>query len=153
LPGHPPGSSRAKTQVPRFRCQLTYLSTPQQRTPTRVARASASETSSWSPPDAITPRLLPGRSPRRSSANAAPKRFSACPRRPTLEGQQASISCTAPPILGVFYTAPPSAFVTHELQEIVSCCHQPPLRLRGGPASSHEPIDTPVVFDLAEDRL
>ena len=96
--GHPPGSSRRKTQVPRFRCQLTYLSTPQQRTPTRITRTSASGTSSWSPPDAITPRLLPGRSPRRSSANAAPGRFSACPRRPTLEGQQASISCTAPPI-------------------------------------------------------
>jgi hypothetical protein len=94
--GHPPGSSRGKTQVPRFRCQLTYLSTPQQRTPVRISRTSASGTSSWSPPDAITPRLLPGRSPRRSSANAAPGRFSACPRRPTLEGQQASISRTAP---------------------------------------------------------
>jgi hypothetical protein len=96
--GHPPGSSRGKTQAPRFRCQLTYLSTPQQRTPTRMTRTSASGTSSWSPPDAITPRLLPGRSPRRSSANAAPGRFSACPRRPTLEGQQSSISCTAPPM-------------------------------------------------------
>ena len=36
--------------------------------------------------------------PSLSSANAAPGRFNACPRRPTLEGQQASISCTAPPI-------------------------------------------------------
>jgi hypothetical protein len=40
-----------------------------------------SGTSSWSPPDEIEPRLLPGRSPRRSSANAAPGRFDARPRR------------------------------------------------------------------------
>src|SRR6266511_3261863 len=37
-----------------------------------VIRRSGSGTSSWSPPDAITPRLLPDRSPRQSSANAAP---------------------------------------------------------------------------------
>ena len=103
--GHHLANTRAPARLiskensgPRFRCQLTYLSTPQQRTPTRISRTSASGTSSWSPPDAITPRLLPGRSPRRSSTNAAPGRLSACPRRPTLEGQQASISCTAPPI-------------------------------------------------------
>jgi hypothetical protein len=51
----------------------------------RPARAEpqpgASGTSSWSPPDAIKPRLFPERSPRRSSANAASGRFSACPRR------------------------------------------------------------------------
>jgi hypothetical protein len=116
--GHPPGSSRRKAQVPRFRCQLTYFSTPQQRTPIRTSRPGASGTSSWSPPDAIKPRLSPERSPRRSSANAASGRFSACPRRPTLEGQQASISRTAPPMSGVFYTAPPSAFVTHEPEEV-----------------------------------
>ena len=39
-------------------------------------------------------------------------RFSACPRRPTLEGQLASISRTAPPMRSS-YMAPPSAFVTH----------------------------------------
>ncbi len=42
---------------------------------------SASGTSSRSPPDAIKPRLLPDRSPRRSSANAASGRFGARPRR------------------------------------------------------------------------
>jgi hypothetical protein len=35
------------------------------------------------------------------------------PAGPTLEGQQSSISRTAPPIRGLFYTGPPSAFVTH----------------------------------------
>ena len=39
--------------------------------------------------------------------------FGAYPRRPTPEGQQSSISRTAPPIEGIFYTTPPSAFVTH----------------------------------------
>src|SRR5207302_10915870 len=38
--------------------------------------------------------------------------FSVCPRRPTLEGQQSSISRTAPPPK-VSYITPPSAFVTH----------------------------------------
>ena len=33
------------------------------------------------------------------------------------------------------------------------CCHRSPLRLRGGPASSHEPVDPAVVFDLSVDRL
>ncbi len=40
-------------------------------------------------------------------------RFSACPRRPTLEGQQSSISRTAPPMKSASYMTPPSAFVTH----------------------------------------
>jgi hypothetical protein len=39
--------------------------------PTRSPRPSASGTSSWSPPDAITTAPFPDRSPRRSSANAA----------------------------------------------------------------------------------
>jgi hypothetical protein len=41
----------------------------------------ASGTSSWSPPDRVMPSLFPGRSPRQSSANAAPGRFDAYPRR------------------------------------------------------------------------
>ena len=45
------------------------------------ARAGASGTSSWSPPDRVKPSLFPGRSPRQSSANAAPGRFDAYPRR------------------------------------------------------------------------
>ena len=45
------------------------------------ARAGASGTSSWSPPDRVKPSLFPGRSPRQSSANAAPGRFDARPRR------------------------------------------------------------------------
>ncbi len=58
------------------------ITTPQQRRPTRPpARPDASGTSSWSPPDAIRSRLLPDRSPRRSSANAAPGWFSARPRK------------------------------------------------------------------------
>ena len=40
-----------------------------------------SGTSSWSPPDAIKPRLFPERSPRRSSATAASRRFDAHPRK------------------------------------------------------------------------
>ena len=39
--------------------------------PTGSPRPSASGTSSWSPPDAITTAPFPDRSPRRSSANAA----------------------------------------------------------------------------------
>jgi len=39
--------------------------------------------------------------------------FGALPRRTTPEGQQASISSTAPPMNDVSYTTPPSAFVTH----------------------------------------
>ena len=73
-PGQYTGTRQAhlegKLKDPRFRCHFR-LSTPQQRTPARNSRPSASGTSSWSPPDAVTPRLFPGRSPRRSSANAA----------------------------------------------------------------------------------
>jgi len=43
--------------------------------------------------------------------------------------------------------------VAVQLEEIVCRCYQPPLRPRGGPASSHEPVDPTVVFDLAVDRL
>ena len=57
------------------------FSTPQQRTPD--LRSSASGTSSWSPPDRIKPGLFPDRSPRRSSANAAPGGLT-----PTPEGRR-----------------------------------------------------------------
>ena len=58
----------------------------------------------------------PDRSPRRSSANAASGWFGASPRRATPEGQQASISSTAPPMKDAAYMASSSAFVTH------GCC-------------------------------
>ena len=61
---------------------ISRFSTPQQRTPAPdLPEPSASGTSSWSLPDAVTPRLFPGRSPRQSSANAAPGRLGAYPRR------------------------------------------------------------------------
>ena len=50
------------------------------------------------PPDRVKPSLLPDRSPRRSSANAAPGGLTPTPAGPTPEGQQASISRTTPPL-------------------------------------------------------
>jgi hypothetical protein len=47
--------------------------------------------------------------------------FSACPRRPTLEGHQFSITCTASLLKGVSYMTPPSAFVTHGHQNLDRC--------------------------------
>ena len=102
----PPGQSRAPARLiprakrgPSVSMPSVSLSTPQQRTPTpEPTPAGRSGTSSWSPPDRVKPGLFPERSPRRSSANAASGRFDARPRRPTLEGQQASISRTAPPM-------------------------------------------------------
>jgi hypothetical protein len=74
---HPEGLPR----TPGFDA-ISRFSTPQQRTPTPdLPGPSASGTSSWSPPDPITPGLFPGRSPRQSPANAAPGRFDANPRR------------------------------------------------------------------------
>jgi hypothetical protein len=49
--------------------------------PTQPPGRTHSGTSSWSPPDRVTPGLFPDRSPRRSSANAASGRFDANPRR------------------------------------------------------------------------
>jgi hypothetical protein len=49
--------------------------------PPNESRPGASGTSSWSPPDRVKPGLFPGRSPRQSSANAAPGQFDAYPRR------------------------------------------------------------------------
>jgi len=74
------------------------LSTPQQRTPHRESGRTLSGTSSWSPPDAVKPRLFPGRSPRQSSANAARGGLTPAPAGPTPEGHKASISRTAPPM-------------------------------------------------------
>ena len=89
-------------------------STPQRRHPTEPPRIERFLERLPGPHlTRIKSRLFPDRSPRRSSANAASGWFSACPRGPTLEGQQASISRTAPPMDDVFYTGPPSAFVTH----------------------------------------
>src|SRR4051795_7677682 len=89
------------------------LTTPQQRTPTPGHPGrTLSGTSSWSPPDASS-----APSPRSLTTTVFSQRstgwFSAFPRRTTLEGQQASISSTAPPVNDVSYTTPPSAFVTH----------------------------------------
>jgi hypothetical protein len=119
--GHPPGSSRGMKQDPRFRCHLNLFdaSTAHAR-PGLPGRALLERL----PGPHLTrskPRLFPDRSPRRSSANAASGRFSACPRRPTLEGQQASISRTAPPMKDASYTTPPSAFVTHASQVLPDC--------------------------------
>ena len=83
------------------------------RPPRELPEPGASGTSSWSPPDPVMPGLFPGRSPRQSSANAAPGGLTPTPAGPTPEGQQASISRTAPPMSGSSYTTPPSAFVTH----------------------------------------
>ena len=111
--GHPPGSSRENSQTSRFRCHLDLLTTPQQRTPTpRHPRPGASGTSSWSPPDASS-RAFSLSLTTTVFSQRSTGRFSACPRRPTLEGQQASISRTAPPMKDASYMTPPSAFVTH----------------------------------------
>jgi hypothetical protein len=83
---------------PRFRCHLdcandasTAHAHPENPGP------GASGTSSWSPPDAST-----APSPRSLTTTVFSQRstgwFSALPRRTTLEGQQASISGTAPPL-------------------------------------------------------
>ena len=52
------------------------------------AKPDTSGTPSWSPPDRVKPSLLPDRSPRRSSANAAPGGLTPTPAGPTPEGQQ-----------------------------------------------------------------
>ena len=96
--GHPPGSSRENSQTPRFRCHLDFANDASTAhahpgTPDRTL----SGTSSWSPPDASS-----APSPRSLTTTVFSQRstgwFSAFPRRTTLEGQQASISSTAPPI-------------------------------------------------------
>ena len=95
--GHPPGSSRE------CRCSPVSMPTNEFRrlnndTRPQQAKPNASGTPSWSPPDRVKPSLLPDRSPRRSSANAAPGGLTPTPAGPTPQGQQASISRTAPPM-------------------------------------------------------
>ena len=98
---------------PAFDATLIVLTTPQQRTPTpRTPGRVLSGTSSWSPPDASSTPF-----PRSLTTTVFSQRstgwFSALPRRTTLEGQQASISGTAPPMKDVSYMTSSSAFVTH----------------------------------------
>jgi hypothetical protein len=97
-----------------FDASSIFLTTPQQRTPppesSRVGALSG--TSSWSPPDAIK-RALSLSLTTTVFNQRSTGRFGALPRRTTPEGQQASISSTAPPMNDVSYTTPPSAFVTH----------------------------------------
>ena len=115
--GHPPGSSRENSQTPRFRCHLDFpndASTAHARP--ENPGPDASGTSSWSPPDASS-----APSPRSLTTTVFSQRstgwFSALPRRTTPEGQQASISSTAPPLNDVSYTTSSSAFVTHGCRE------------------------------------
>jgi hypothetical protein len=70
--------------------------------------------------------------------------FGALPRRTTPEGQQASISSTAPPMNDVSYTTPPSAFVTH------GCRIKPAEKTRSAPTEVHARAD--VRDRLATDR-
>ena len=88
---------------PAFDATSIVLTTPQQRTPTpRTPGRALSGTSSWSPPDASS-----APSPRSLTTTVFSQRstgwFSALPRRTTLEGQQASISGTAPPMKEASY--------------------------------------------------
>ena len=53
--GYPPGSSRRMHQNPRFRCRPKSFDASTAHTQTKTSRPGASGTSSWSPPDAITP--------------------------------------------------------------------------------------------------
>jgi hypothetical protein len=103
----------------------------------------ASGTSSWSPPRRSS-APSPCRSPRRTSANAAHGGL-APPPRTTPEGQQASISSTAPPINDDSYTTPPSAFVTH------GCRTKPSERRRSALAEEVHPRAA-VRDELATDR-
>jgi hypothetical protein len=118
--GHRLASSRDTRQArhgrtarpPAFDATSIVPTTPQQRTPTpRTPGRVPSGTSSRSPPDASS-----APSPRSLTTTVFSQRstgwFSALPRRTTPEGQQASISSTAPP-LKITYIDPPSAFVTH----------------------------------------
>ena len=95
--GHPPGSSRECRGSPVSMPSLNFDASTTTPGP-QPAKPDASGTPSWSPPDRVKPSLLPDRSPRRSSANAAPGGLTPTPAGPTPEGQQASISRTAPPM-------------------------------------------------------
>ena len=95
--GHPPGSSRECRCSPVSMPSLNFDASTTTPGP-QPAKPDAPGTPSWSPPDRVKPSLLPDRSPRRSSANAAPGGLTPTPAGPTPEGQQASISRTAPPM-------------------------------------------------------
>src|SRR4051794_9249227 len=113
--GHPPGSSRENSQTPRFRCHLDFAndaSTAHARAAPGHPGQTLSGTSSWSPPDAPS-APSPQSLTTTVFSQRSTGRFSPSPRRTTLEGQQPSISGTAPPMNDVSYTTPPSAFVTH----------------------------------------
>jgi len=132
---------------PRF-----VLTTPQQRTPApRAPRPGASGTSSWSPPDAIK-RAFSLSLTTTVFSQRSTGRFDALPRRTTPEGQQASISSTAPPINDVSYTTPPSAFVTHGCRETsgdrIRGRSRPPLTIgRGRPwRASATPSSRPLAL-------
>ena len=113
--GHPPSSSRGQIRSP--------VSMPSQPV---FDASTATPDPSINPDRAIlerlpgphltrsTPRLFPGRSPRQSSANAAPGRFDACPRRTDAGGPAIlHLSHSTAYFRGRSYISPPSAFVTH----------------------------------------
>jgi hypothetical protein len=64
------------------------------------------------------PRLLPDRSPRQSSANATSGRFSARPRRADAGGPTSLHLSHSTAYIKALYMAPPSAFVTHGLDDL-----------------------------------
>jgi hypothetical protein len=68
-----------------------------------------------------TPRLFPGRSPRRSSANAAPGRFDARPRRADAGGPAILHLSHSTAYEESTYMEPPSAFVTHLDSPFLTC--------------------------------
>ena len=80
--GHPPGSSREMHQNPRFRCRLKeFRRLNSARPPGEPPDQALLERLPGPHLTRSKPRLFPGRSPRQSSANAAPGRFDAYPRR------------------------------------------------------------------------
>ena len=111
--GHPPDSSRGRSS-PRFRCHLN-----------RFDASTTTPDPSTSPDRAILERL-PGPHLTRSSRAFSPNAhhdglqptqhqggLTPTPAGPTPEGQQSSISRTAPLYEDCFLHQPPSAFVTH----------------------------------------
>jgi hypothetical protein len=118
--GHRPASNTGSRQAhpedrlaPRFRCHLGIFDAyddarPGAPGPTRAILERL--------PDPhltrSTPRLFPGRSPRRSSANAAPGRFDARPRRADAEG-------------------PASLHLSHSTAYVMSSLHNSSFSVRG----------------------
>ena len=116
--GHPPSSSRGKNQAPRFRCHLNHFRRLNDDAPPSL------------PGRAILERLpgphLTGSSPAFSldahhdslQLTQLQGGLTPTPTGPTPEGHRSSISRTVPPVYRAFYTAPPSAFVTHGLDDL-----------------------------------